>query len=325
MSSFKDLLEQINDELEEAPEEQSKETLELGEDALPLSDQIANDMLMHRDTHFGGKFQFMREYYLEDGVGVHPDFEVEEIDQLAAFEENIGQDLAPLSLSTIELQKVKTANRMYQALRKIHSISQDKNSIPTLLVDLILTEEQTPKREIDLLAQNEKALPYLLELLNTYEFFDPIYPGYGRTPLHVASCLGQMGSEKAIIPLFEGMKAENFVYEEACILALKAIGQPALDFLLKVLNNTPLTQDNEKAAIALMSFGENEPFAKSALKLLQGFEALGNFNLSVQLILACLGLQDSEDIEAFLKLEGSIPSMLGPDFQYVSSQLKKKS
>jgi len=206
MSSFRDLLEQINDELEEAPEELSKETLELGEDALPLSDQIANDMLMHRDTHFGGKFQFMREYYLKEGVGIHPDFEIEDIDQLATFEQDIGQDLAPLSLPKTELGKVKTANRMYQALRKIHSISQDKNSIPTLLVDLILTEEQIPKREIDLLAQSEKAFPYLLELLNTHEFFDPIYPGYGRTPLHAAMCLGQMGSEKAVVPLFEGMK-----------------------------------------------------------------------------------------------------------------------
>ncbi|MCH9634104.1 MAG: hypothetical protein S4CHLAM7_08460 [Chlamydiae bacterium] len=325
MSSFRDLLEQINDQLEEAPEEFSKESLELSEHSFLLSDQNANEMLMHRNTHFGGKFSFMREYYLEEGVGVQPDIELEEINKLASFEKSIGQDLAPLSLSAQELEKVKTAKKMYDALQKISSISKDPNSIPTLLVDLILTEEEVPKDIIASLAKQEKALSYLVELLNTEEFFDPIYPGYGRTPLHVATCLGQMKSSKAIIPLFESMKQENFIYEETAILALKEIGQEALDFLLKVLNNTPFTLDNEKAAIALMSFDENEDFAKSALKLLQGFQALGNFNLSVQLILGCLGLKDAKDIKAFLELEKNIPVMLAPDFQYASSQLKKRS
>jgi hypothetical protein len=323
-SSFKDLLDKINDELEEDFEEESKETLDLGDDALPLSDQTANEILMHRDSHFGGKFQFMREYYLEEGIGAHPDIEIEDIDELAEFEEKIGTDIAPLSLSRVELLKVKHAQRMYDALKKIHSISQDENSIPTLLADLILTEEEVPKAEIERLAQNEKAMPYLLEILQTQELFDPIFPGYGRTPLHAAACLGKMKVEKAIIPLFESMREENFIYEEAAILALKSIGEKAFDFLLKVLSNTPLTHDNEKAAIALMGFGDNEKFAKASLKLLKEFEALSRLNLSVQLILACLGLKDKEDIESFLTLKGSIPAALGPDFQYVSSQLKRR-
>lgn len=323
MSSFKDLLDQINDELEEAPEEQSKETLDLGDDALPLSDQTANDMLMHRDSHFGGKFQFMREYYLEEGVGAHPDFEVEDIKELAEFEEKIEADLAPLSLSKVEQGKVKSSQRMYTALRKIHEISQDENSIPTLLVDLILTEEEDPKDEIARLSKNEKSIPYLLEILQTDEFFDPIFPGYGRTPLHVAACLGKMKASKAIIPLFENMSLQNFSFEEASILALKTIGDEAFEFLIKVLNNTPITQDNEKASIALMGFGENEQFAKSSLKLLQGLEVLSNLNFSVQLILSCMGLKETKDMEAFLALEGNIPPALGPDFQYVSSQMKR--
>ncbi len=324
VSSFIELLEQINEELEETPEEFSKESLELSEESLPLSDQVANDILMHRNTHFGGKFEFMKEYYLEEGIGVQPDFELDEIIELEQFEAQVGQDLAPLALSRSEISKVKCANRMYKALQKICNLSQDANSIPTLLADLILTEDNKPQSEIRKLSQIEKAQPYLFELLKTEEFFDPVFPGYGRTPLHVAAILGEMGSEKAIIPLFESMKSDHFMYEEAAILALKKIGCPAFDFLMGVLQKSPITGDNEKAAIALISFEEKEPFAKVALQMLHNFEVLGHFNLSVQLILACLDLKLSEDIQGFLSLKDQIPIALAPDFQYVSSQLKKR-
>lgn len=323
MSSFKDLLEQINQELEENPEEFSKESLELSEDALPLSDQNANDILMHRNSHFGGKFDFMKEYYMEEGIGAHPEIELEQINELALFEKQIGQDLAPLSLSKTELEKVKCSIRMYRALQKICNLSQDVNSIPTLLADLILTEEAEPISEINKLAQIEKALPYLVELLNTEEFYDPVFPGYGKAPFHAARCLGKMKSEKAIIPLFESMKAEHFLFEEKVILALKEIGQKAYDFLLSVLVKTPITHDNEKAAIALLSFGETEPFAKEALKLLQDPEVVNNFQLAMHLILACLGLKDKQDVELFLSLAEKLPKSLDPDFTYVSKTLKK--
>lgn len=323
MSSFRNLLEQICDELEAPEEEFSKESLELADDSLPLSDQVANDILMHRNTHFGGKFQFMRDYYINEGIGTHPDFDVEDIDELATFESKIGQDLAPIVLSKVEQDRVKAALRMYQALRKIHAVAQDPESVPSLLVDLILSEEEEPG-EIEKLAQHEKAMPYLLELLTTDEFFDPVFPGYGKVPIHAAKAMGKTKSPKAIIPLFENMREENFMYEEAAILALKEIGQEAHDFLLGVLTQKPITLDNEKAAIALMSFEKSEPFGKAALKMLQDFEVLGNFNLSVQLILACLNLKEPKDIESFMSLKANIPVALEPDFQYVSSTLKRR-
>lgn len=323
MSSFKDLLEQINEELEET-EEFSKESLELSEHSLPLSDQVSNDILMHRDSHFGGKFEFMREYYLEEGTGALPDFDLEKINELARYEREIGQDIAPLLLTQSELEKVKCSIRMYRALQKICNLSQDVNSIPSLLADLILSEEAEPISEIKRLARNEKALPYLVDLLQTEEFYDPVFPGYGRAPLHAARCLGEMGSEKAIIPLFENMKADNFASEEKIISALKQIGEQAFNFLLEVLVKTPLTEDNEKAAIALMGFGETEAFAQAALSLLKKPEVLSQFNLAVQLLLACVGLKNENEIESFLALEKSIPSTLQIDFFYVSKQLKKK-
>lgn len=322
MSSFKQLLEQINDQ-DELQAELSKEHLQYSEDFLPLEDGIYNDIIMHRNVHFGGKFEFMHEYYQGEGPAIQPDFELSQIEKLAVMEQKMGQDIAPFSLTETEVEKVHDAIKFYQALRKLHSISQDKTSIPTLLVDLILSEDNLPQEEIDNLAKNEKAITYLIDLLNCEELFDPLFPGYGKTPQHVARALGKSKSIKAIEPLFHNMKEDNFIHEEAVILALKEIGEPAYDFLIKVLKSTPVAVDNEKAAIALLSFDDQKEFAIEALKLLEQFEVFNHPSLCVQLMLACLGLEDKNSITTFLNLKDNLPNFLQPDFQYVSSKLKK--
>ncbi len=323
MSSFKELIKQISDE-EPIDMPAGHEEYYYDADLLPMSDDIANLILMHRNAHFGGKFAFMLNYYENEGPGCSSDFDHLTINKLAIIQEKMGQDLALCRLSATEHEQVKNVLQIYQGLRKLHSISQDSTSIPSLLADLILTEEHNPQKEIDLLAQNKKAAHYLIDILKSEEFLDPLFPGYGKTPTHVAKCLGQMQSEKAIIPLFESMKAEHFLHEEAAILALKNIGAPAFDFLMNVLKKQPFTRDNEKAAICLTSFDENETFALTSLEILQNFQVLNLPNLVVHLILACLGLKEEKDIEVFLELEKQMPNAYAPDFQYVSSKLKKK-
>lgn len=324
MSSFKELLKQINEPSPEPIEEEFEDDLSHDADFLPLSDDLTNLILMHRNAHFGGKFEFMLEYYQSEGPGCLPDFEIEEIQKLAEMEQGLKQDLALIKLSKTEHEKVKNVLELYKGLRKLHSSSQDKNSIPTLLADLILTEEMVPQREMQELAKNEKALTYLVDLLTSEEFTDPLFPGYGRSPMHVATCLGMMGSEKAIVPLFESIKEENISHEEEVLSALQKIGKPAFDFLIQVLKNKPFTIDNEKAAICLVHFGENEEFAKTALKLLQDFQCLNYPNLVVHLILGCLGLKQKEDYEMFLRLKDQLPNAFDPDFFYVSNTLKRK-
>lgn len=324
MSSFKELIKQVSDEPLIIDEQEGYANLDHDADLLPLPDDIANLILMHRNAHFGGKFSFMLDYYRNDGVGCCTEFDFYSIKKLADIEEKLGYDLASTRLSPTEHEQVFNVLQLYQGLRKLHSISQDAGSIPSLLADLILTEENDPKLEIEQLSKQEKALPYLLDILKSEEFLDPLFPGYGRTPSHIAQILGKMKTEKAIIPLFESMKAENFQHEEAVISSLKEIGQPAFDFLMTVLKNQPINIDNEKAAICLTSFGENEPFALVALELLQNFHVFNWPNLVVHLILACLGLEKKKDIETFLSFKGQWPHQYGPDFQYVSSKLKKK-
>lgn len=326
MSSFKDLIKQIVDEPVESAQENIAPYSELEHDAdlLPLPDDIANLILMHRNAHFGGKFSFMLQYYENEGPGCCTDFDLFSIQKLAEIENKLGQDLAHVRLSANEHEQVENVLSLYQGLRKLHSSSQDSQSVPTLLADLILTEEHYPKKEIEQLSQHEKAHHYLIDILKSEEFLDPLFPGYGKTPTHIAECLGRMQCEKAIIPLFESMKVGHFNHEEAVMSALHKIGEPAFDFLIQVLSQKPFTQDNEKAAICLTHFGEHPTFAKASLELLQDFQCLNFPNLVVHLILGCLGLNEIDSIEAFFKLESQLPQMYGPDFQYVSSKLKKK-
>ncbi len=324
MSSFKELIKQVSDDPIVIDEQYAYANLDHDADLLPLPDDIANLILMHRNAHFGGKFAFMLEYYRKDGVGCCNEFDLYSIKKLAEIEEQLGYDLASSRLSETEHEQILNVLQLYQGLRKLHSISQDAGSIPTLLAELILTEEAQPKAEIEKLAKQEKALPYLLDILKSEEFLDPLFPGYGKTPTHIAQILGKMKAEKAIIPLFESMRAENFQHEEAVISALKNIGKPAFDFLMTVLKKQPVNRDNEKAAICLTNFGENEEFAQASLELLQNFHVFNLPNLVVHLILACLGLKKTKDVKVFFNFKGQLPHQYGPDFQYVSSKLKKK-
>lgn len=322
MSSFVDLLKQLNDPKPASLEKEAHPHND-NHEQFPLSDNYESQIIMHRNAHFGGQFSLMIDYYRSENVGAVLDCDLKSIQKLAKLEEKLHEDIAPLRLTLEEMEKVDKVLELYQGLKKLHSQSQNENSIPTLLTNLILTEEEIPEHEIEALSASEKALPYLLDILKTEEFYDPLYPGYGRTPMHVANCLGKIKSEKAIIPLFESMHFDNFNYEESAISALVQIGKKAFDFLLQVLQNQPFTLDNEKAAVCLINFKESQALAQTCLKLLQNFECLNYPNLVVHLILGCAGLKDKKDIELFSNLKNQLPAMYSSDFQYIYSKLKK--
>ncbi len=325
MSSFTELLKQINETDPKNEETVSPSTFEDNIEFLPIADDIATQILLHRNAHFGGKFEFMIQYYQNEGVGCSLDFSLKDIEKLAHYQNQLQQDLALFKLSEQEHLEVKSITELYKGLRKLLSISQNEQSVPKLLADLILTEEIDPQEEIEQLIKNERTIPYLVEILKTEDFKNPLFPGYGKAPTHAAKCLGKMKAEKAIIPLFESMQLEDPIFHEEVVLtALTDIGKPAFEFLMNVLKNQPITQDNEKAAICLVHQGENEAFAKESLKLLQNFLCLNFPNLVVHLILGCLGLTEKEDIEKFLALKSQLPALFDPDFHYVSTRLKKR-
>jgi len=268
---------------------------------IPVVDTIDMEILMHRDVHFGGSFHVMIEYYQRDGVGTFPDFSIKRIKKLQHIEVQMTQNLSKLYLPDKAQEIVKESLQLYHDLRNVYS-SDNKDTLTQLLSDLILSEEENPEKEMQaLINQGEKALPALIHLLSSSHFYDPLYPGYGRTPIFSAKCLAAIRDERAISPLFEALNQENFFTDEEMIKALVAFGDQSKSFLLKRLKQFPLSKDNEHAAIVLNSFPEDEEIASCSLEMLEKEAAL-NSSLANYLVFCCSNLIKKKERERFISL-----------------------
>lgn len=288
----------------------------------PLIDAIDHEILMHRDAHFGGQFSIMLDYYRKEGggKGVQPEFDLPRIERLAELEGQLKQNLAALFLAAPEMQKVADSRLAYQGLKAIYEIKKPKNNYPVLIADLILSEEEEPKAEIAAIAaEKDKIVPALIDLLRSEELYDPLFPGYGQAPFLVVQCLGLIGDKRAIISLFEALGESDFFADDQIIKALKAIGQPARDFLLQVLKGRPLNEDNEKAAIALIAFKDDEEVANYCFDLLQESVIQKDPCLPTYLVLACSGLKDPVRRQAFkvMSKDSNYSSLLREDIKGV--------
>ncbi|MBA3957311.1 MAG: hypothetical protein H0X51_02790 [Parachlamydiaceae bacterium] len=309
--------EEMNDEIEQ----------------LPLSDAIDTLILMHRDVHYGGKFPIMIEYYENGGKGIVLDFEIARIRELQLAEKNLGQDLAPQVLSGADAEKVAKAKEAYKKLRDLYGVRKDEKAsavshYPSLLADLILSEEEEPKAEIAaIVAEKGAIVPALLDLLRSEDFHDPLFPGYGLGPSLAAKCLGLIGDKRAIVTLFETIGEEDFAFENLALEGLKAIGEPAQAFLLKVLHGRPITYDNERAAIGLLQFKDSPEVAAAFFKMLKEIDLSQHQILATYLILGCEGVTDETDRRAFIALGDALktPKVLKQDFHTIAEHWKGKS
>lgn len=293
----------------------------------PLIDATDHEILMHRDAHFGGLFSIMLDYYQKEGKGVQPEFDLLRIERLATLEDQLKQNLAPLFLTGNEAEKVAEARAAYQKLRDIYAIQKPKTIYPRLIADLILAEEEEAETEIAaLVAEKDKIVPALIALLRTEEMYDPLFPGYGQAPLLAVKCLGQIGDKRAIISLFEALGQGDFFADDQILKALQAIGTPACDFLLRVLKGRPLNEDNEKAAIALLAFKDQEGVAEHCFELLQQPDVQKDPCLSTYLVLICVGLKDPDKRQAFAEMakRKDLPSLLHEDMKGVMHDWEEK-
>ena len=287
---------------------------------LPIQDIQAAEVLMYRDAHFAGSFQEMLTYFRKQGRGATPNFTLEEIEKLAAYEEEAGENVAPLILTGVDAERVSKARDAYKKLREIYEEEGQKSKAPELLADLILTEDESAAKEIEAICNHGPGIiPFLIDLLRSPDFYDPLFPGYGQTPELTAICLGKIGDKKAIISLFETLDAGDFSHEEATLRALKTLGTPAKEFLLQVLHAKPITFDNERAAVALIAFKEEPDVSKKALALLLKPEFYNELPLNTYLALICEGLKDQNEREQFQALaeDPNIPKMLAKDMRAV--------
>ncbi|MCB1110608.1 MAG: HEAT repeat domain-containing protein [Chlamydiia bacterium] len=272
-------------------------------------DTVGMEILMHRDVHFGGSFDVMLEYYEQEGVGVMPDFEVEEIKHLSQMEKEHQNNLSDVYLPEAAKEEVEAAKKLYQKLREVYEGEGD-----TFLSDLILSEEEYPEKEINaLVSRGKESVPALIHLITSSTFYDPLYPGYGRSPIFAAQCLGKIQDERAIPPLFEALGQDNFFTDEAIIQALASFGEISKSFLLKRLRQEPLSKDNEYAAIALTGFTEDDEIARASLDVLERDETLQSPLFASYLVFACSDITNHSLQTRFIALskkEGLHKSLL---------------
>lgn len=271
---------------------------------LPLFDEIDCLILMHRDAHFGGDFSSMIRYYENKGKGSLQEFEIKRLYELAELELQLQENLAALVLSGAEAEQIGEARQAYKDLRALYEVKTRKNYYPTLIADLVLSEEEEPAEQINaILAEGSKIIPELLQLIRSDQYRNPLFPGYGHAPALAAQCLGLIGDKRAIIALFESIgHSHDFFDEDISIQALKLIGAPAREFLLHVVKGKPYNEDNERAAIALAGFNEDPEVAKTCFELLKGLNVKEHPIFAAYLILACAGLEKTPYREEFTQL-----------------------
>ncbi len=285
---------------------------------LPIADAIDRDILMHREVHFGGQFSFMIDYYQKGSIGIHPDFTIERILALQHLETTLSQNLATIYLDGADAERVAKQREVYKHLRDLYEKERGKKSPGILLADLILSEEEDPSNEIEaIVAEKEILLPLLLDLLRNKDYYDPLSPGYGSAPDRAVRCLQKIGDKRAVIALFEAIGTGDFFDDDQIFLALRTIGIPAKEFLLRVVGAQPITEDNERAAMALSTFEPDEEIALRCLSLLEEDVMRNDPSLAPYLLYATEFLAETSHRSrwiAFLNT-ASFPSILSTDLQ----------
>lgn len=292
------------------------------EEGFSLTEEYDHGILMHRDAHFGGDFSVMINYYSTQGIGVNPEFDFDRIVFLATAEEEYGQNLAPLILTGAEMEKVGRARKKYLQLKEIYNLSPEENTIPRLIADLILTEQEEPVQETEnVILQGKKIIPELIKLIENDEFYDPLFPGYGLSPSLAIYALSQIGDPSTIVPIFESFNHEIIFEEEIILEALLALGAPAKTFLLNALKGRPITIDNENAAFALTAFLDDPEIAKACLQQLED-KSVYDWNMFVTYLLCnCTELTNETDRDRFKEIAQNpqIPSFIQEEMKKILS------
>jgi len=270
--------------LKEIQAERPKEEGMVSESSFfPLYDSEDLMIVMHREAHFGGDWEVMIDYYLNRGKGAVLSFK--RVRELSAIEKRTGEDLSQTLFSDLDRRQLERAQEAYRKLREIYELPDEQTPIPRLIADLILSEEEEEESCIQATAEKGEAiLEELIALLKAEDFADPLFPGYGFAPQLAARCLAELQRPEAITALFEAIGLEEV--EEEAMAALRAIGEPARDFLLERLRAKPISPDTERAAAALSSWGDDLQVSEACLQLLHDEDYLTRLPLSLYLVLA---------------------------------------
>lgn len=284
--------------------------------SVPMIDTLDIDIILHRDIHFGKNFDIMLDYYLEKGVGAMSDFPIDRIQQLQKMEKALNKSLSSYLPSAVD-DLAARAKTLYTNLREIYA-THEKTEVAVLISDLILSESEFPTSEINaLIAKGRDAVDALIYIIRTIDFYDPLFPGYGRAPIFAAHCLAKIGDARAIPPLFEALGQENFFTDDAIISALAEFGDKSKDFLINRVQQKPYNKDNIHAVITLTSFPDDPTIAETCLKILQDPDSRQKDSFANYLLFGCSGLTQQKDRSIFKELQKctDFSAMLKSDMQ----------
>lgn len=279
-----------------------------------LSDEIDCRILKIRDAHFAKDFSVMHAFYSQDDFRLDPEITPQRIAYLAEVESKLNIDLATVLLSELDFEEIAAAKKEYQKLKEIYE-QEMPNPIELALADLILTEDDHAKKEIDrILSFGKKASCGLIHLLQSLQALDTLHPGYGYAPYFAAICLGKLQEEKAIAPLFYLLMKQTHIDEFVLTHALKEIGNEAKHFLIRTMNSRPISKENATAAFALSSFCPDAEIAYHALNNLNSKESLKDALFANYLIFLLEGIT-GEGREQAKKL--SLPENLKQELSFI--------
>lgn len=267
-----------------------------------LTDELDHEILMHREVHFGGSFDEMLNYYEEERLGAHPDFELDRIEYLAAVEKETGSNLASMLLSGAEAERIAVARKRYQDFKIIYEKPRLATHHARLIADLVLTENEEPADEIEAIVQEgSDIVSDLIRIIKSDEAYDPLFPGYGYAPFFAIQALGNIKDPTAIVAIFETLSKESHFGDEAALSALREIGDPAKEFLLKRAASRPLTKDNQVAVYALTAFECDEEISGACFNQLKDPQVQQNTLLCSYLLILCEELKEREGFIALAK------------------------
>lgn len=298
--------------------------------SLPLLDEHDALIVTHCHTHFGANFSVMRDYYEKSKAskrehpGVHPEIELAQIEQLERLERSRESSLKDL-LSPKDRALILEAQEAYQGLKKLYSL-QSRQILPAQrLADLIFSEEEEPKAEMQALAElGAEALGPLIGLIEDDRFYHSGFPGYGRAPELAVRCLKHLQNPKAIQTLFHCIGKGGFFFEDVVLETLASLGEEARRFLQRKLIAQPITQENEQAAMALVHFPPNEELIALVIDLLYDAKFRAHPLLLSHLVLIAIATKEQAKVERLkaLRSDASLPELVRIDLSQLLAHRK---
>lgn len=294
---------------------------------LPLLDEGDALAVIEREAHFGSNFSIMRDYYQNpQAIGIHPEITLEQIDRLEEFETTAKKDLVSL-LSPSDQSLIEESKSSYAQLKQLYQIQSEQIVPAQRLADLILCEEEDPKEQIEaLVSLGERAVDPLLGLIEDERFYQSCFPGYGRAPELAAYCLKKLKDPKSIPVLFHRIGKGDFFFEDVVLETLAAIGEPAQQFLERKLISTPLTEENEKAAMSLVHFPPCEDLIERVIRLLHDEAFRAKPVLLAHLVLIAIATEDPSKIAQLQRLrsDSSLPEIVRIDLSQLLANKKSE-